>query len=427
MIKRFVYIPFLLFSLIGVSQAPITDNGVLACLTTDYSELVINSNQLDTVAAGYKEALNCNGYGIADASFLLFFDSIQQLHLEDNAITNFPNLSVLTALNFLQATGNQVTELPVFPSTMEYVYFSNNDIDGTIDLGPYPMLRHFYMGNNHIDSLIGLEGLVAISQLGLGTNELVHLDPLSNLDKLTHFYMSRNKLSTIGDLNLDAKLRFFHVGNNMLQILPKVTLASDADVRAANNGFTFEDLLGLVDQVQLDSLDFSYSPQDSREVELRAMYNQGDELIWEIPFDQDISSNYYLWYKDSILVDSTTTGLLAITDLKPRDSGSYYCLVKNTTLNDLTISIDPISVTVYALPNDDEPLIVSPNGDGESDTYYFNGEGSVAIYDRLGKMIRNFDAPFLWDGNAATGKTLPIGTYVITIDGEFFNQVTIIR
>lgn len=427
MIKRFVYIPFLLFSLIGVSQAPITDNGVRECLTTDYPELVINSNEIDTVASSYKESLNCNGYGIEDASFLLFFDSIQQLHLEDNAITSFPDLSVLTELNFLQATSNQVTEFPVFPSTMEYIYFSNNDVSGTIDLGPYPMLRHFYMGTNEIDSLIGLNNLSELEQLGLGANQLVHLDPLTNLDKLTHFYMSRNKLTTIGDLNLDAELRFFHVGNNMLQILPKVTLASDADVRAANNGFTFEDLLSLGEAIFSDSASFNYSPQDSREVDMGAMYNQGDELIWEISFDQSVATNYYLWYKDSVLLDSTTTGVLTIPNLKPADSGDYYCLVKNIALDDLAISIEPIAVTVYALPNEDEPLIVSPNGDGESDTYYFNGEGSVAIYDRLGKMIQNFDAPFLWDGKAATGKTLPIGTYVITIDGEFFNQVTIIR
>ncbi|GAB1482011.1 hypothetical protein MASR2M78_08260 [Treponema sp.] len=76
-----------------------------------------------------------------------------------------------------------------------------------------------------------------------------------------------------------------------------------------------------------------------------------------------------------------------------------------------------------------DPLrILSPDGDGNKDTFSINQTGSVeelwtaGIFDGAGTKVRNLDirnaapAPFIWDGKDDTGKVVPDGVYKYQIE-----------
>jgi hypothetical protein len=61
---------------------------------------------------------------------------------------------------------------------------------------------------------------------------------------------------------------------------------------------------------------------------------------------------------------------------------------------------------------------ISPNGDGDHDSYTFESSGTVSIYNKNGILVNKFNAPYTWDGTDFSGKLVDVGLYFIYINNE---------
>ncbi len=71
--------------------------------------------------------------------------------------------------------------------------------------------------------------------------------------------------------------------------------------------------------------------------------------------------------------------------------------------------------------------IFTPNEDGSGDEYFIPADGIVQIYNRHGIIIRELIAPTYWDGKDADGNPVPMGSYIMKMEGRNPIPITIIR
>lgn len=74
----------------------------------------------------------------------------------------------------------------------------------------------------------------------------------------------------------------------------------------------------------------------------------------------------------------------------------------------------------------DRPVF-SPNNDYVDDDYFISDIGEAEVYDRHGIKVSEFQTPIYWDGTDQQGQRLPMGTYLIVINGEKVIIITILR
>jgi internalin A len=71
--------------------------------------------------------------------------------------------------------------------------------------------------------------------------------------------------------------------------------------------------------------------------------------------------------------------------------------------------------------------VMTPNGDGITDTYYIEKKGKVAVYDLQRVLVNTLQAPIVWDGMDRNGALLDAGFYILIMEGEKPIYLTIIR
>jgi len=91
------------------------------------------------------------------------------------------------------------------------------------------------------------------------------------------------------------------------------------------------------------------------------------------------------------------------------------------TAYSLQISFSPACMSNYTtlikMPAlDCNEAFMTPNNDGDMDTYLFTGKGSLVIYDKYGKEVKRANLPYEWDGSGNSGLVQP-GYYIVVING----------
>lgn len=71
--------------------------------------------------------------------------------------------------------------------------------------------------------------------------------------------------------------------------------------------------------------------------------------------------------------------------------------------------------------------VITPNGDGISDTYFIEETGTAKIYDLRRKLIKTLSAPATWDGTNHSGALLDAGFYIIILNDKTPIYITLIR
>ena len=250
-----------------------------------------------------------------------------------SVIGSLPNtIGELCNLETLRLNGNLL--LGEIPSSigdltnLKTLSLNNNFLTGSLpnSIGALSNLNLLNLTNNSLDGIIPSEigGLGAIDYIGLSDNNFVGTVPesIEQLNNLYNLYLSGNQFTKIPDLTTLPQLTHFHVYNNQL---------------------SFDDLL------PYQNLNYQLFEQDTFTNDTVLSGEYGDELIIDLGFDEDISSNEYTWFKDG---DSITTiygeNKLVINSLSPDDSGQYFCKITNDsfpstliyTLNSQTITVE---------------------------------------------------------------------------------------
>jgi hypothetical protein len=61
--------------------------------------------------------------------------------------------------------------------------------------------------------------------------------------------------------------------------------------------------------------------------------------------------------------------------------------------------------------------VITPNGDGKNDSYYVGNTGTIQVLSKEGRVIKELPVPGPWDGTDNTGEVVPMGLYIILING----------
>ena len=166
------------------------------------------------------------------------------LSLYNRGLTEIPDLSKCTSLQYLYLNGNQLTELPDLSvlASLRYLYLNNNQLTTLLDLSALTSLNYLYLSNNQLTELPDLRALTSLQLLDLSNNQLTEIPELSALTSLQELYLGNNQLTELTPSI--AKLRnLYHldVSYNRLVSLPVeiIQLPSSCSVNVMHNRITY--------------------------------------------------------------------------------------------------------------------------------------------------------------------------------------------
>lgn len=446
-----LYIILLLLCVSTWAQSIVINDAELKrCLVTEYPLLMNPDSTMDKASANnFNNQVVCKGYAIEDVSTLSEFTQAWEVYLEGAKLTDLspvlnmqnlsklvflnceiavlPDLSPLTNLNYLDVESCGLQNFPTLNSSMITVILKNNIFE-TVNINKnYPELTQLLLTGNRINSIQGFEHTPMLKKLFLGGNQLTELPSLEALDSLEALHLWSNQLTEIQGLENKPNLTELTINNNQFETLPNLGSTKPTNYSITANRLTFEDLTPLLSWFNFAGNTSEYAKQANQGSAQSFTINPGQDWKWSLSFDTDVTSNYYLWYKDSSLIDSTDIGEFSVTNFTTTDEGVYYCEVKNTLIDSLTISVEPQTVTVNSIEELKKPIAFSPNGDGDYDELFIKFEGNTEIYDSRGNLIIELQTPATWDGTTSLGAQAPFGYYFIKVNGQHKLSVTLVR
>ena len=340
---------------------------------------VMQGNQLDiakaAVLAGTLDLRNSN---ITDATGIQYFTSIITLDLNNNQLTTIPDISAinglvnfyasnnkltsipdmtsLTQLRDFQVMNNQLTALPDFSGAtgLLFLYCSNNKITVLPPLTLFPNLINLVIGENPFTNPIDFSPCTNLKELHIhktGTDTIIGLEKLT---KLTMLYAWRNNIRDLSGLDSIKTLTLCLAFENLLKDLPYI--ANKPNLNSFNVYgclLTFEDIIPVLQQTPPAT--FVYQPQlpiPFQDITARAE----NSLTLSYPIDTPHPANKYVWIKNGVKLDSSSSPNFTFNPLTFPDSGNYILKVYNPSAPLLKLRSDTFKISVrpcieFSLPS----------------------------------------------------------------------------
>lgn len=147
----------------------------------------------------------------------------------------------------------------------------------------------------------------------------------------------------------------------------------------------------------------------------------------EFPYQSDLSVDtsevdYIDWYIDDMWVSQTTDLNYLFDDIAVHDIIVVGTNANSGCIDTLNFQLNVESPGFVFIPN-----AFTPDGQGPNNTFKVVSQDfetvTLKIFDRWGSLVYEWhDAALGWDGKSFDGQDLPIGVYVLTVDGFFKNQ-----
>lgn len=306
-----------------------------------------------------------------------------------NALWQMPNIASLEfTRNKLSTTiPREIGNL----TKLRAINFEGCDLSGTVptEMGNLNKLQCLYLANNP-----NLTGKIPIS--------------FRNLTDLRIFNLNYSKIDSLPDL---SNLPYF----------PNVDCGDGYFI--CENRLTFDDILP---QMPVRSrAKYEFCGQDSVFHDTTITVNEGSDWVLNLGFDGGLTSNTYRWSRNDTLISSLTSrqNRLILRGVKSEQAGVYTCAITNDIVTDLTLKTHKIRLIVKPKPTNtvtpDEPLGITPNGDGMNDFLIFDEittgnypKNELIIKNRWGQTVfskTKYDND--WSGKTTNGDDLPAGTY----------------
>ena len=282
--------------------------------------------------------------------------NLSAIYLSENQLSGpIPaEIGNLTNLGILELQNNEITGS--IPSTignmtnLGEVWLYSNQLTGEIpaEIGNLTNLGQLWLNNNQLSGEIPAEigNLINLGRLSLSNNLLTADLPIEmeNLVDLTELYLNSNQLTgaiPIGIGNL-TNLVSLDIGGNQFEELAQLTSLIALEYFSINyNQFTFEDI---EPNLNVASVDFTYSPQDSVYIEESIDIYPGEDVTLHSIIGGE--NNSYLWKQNGAEVG--TDSVYSITNADFADSGIYTCEITNSLATELTIYRRPIELNVLS-------------------------------------------------------------------------------
>lgn len=430
------------------------------------TELIIDSNSIgslpDISSVNKLTTLKVSHNKLSVLPDLSSLARLIELNVSENNLLNLPDLSSLSQLEILKAGGNQIS---VFPKISNLTKLTILDL-----------------GNNNLTSLNKFDLLVNLRTLELSYNQLTTPPNLSKNLLIRDLYLNNNKLDTLNISWIPPNARNIRVEKNFLtwdDIVPLSTInnystkvkvspqnaINSVKVLNYNRGskvfelYPFDQSISQITYSWLkNGVTFS---SDSMLSILRVQYSDSGSYKPELrhpSFPTLVITGYTIKLVIKECIDTTgitykitpitcsQTGTIKI-ESKPSNANKY-CLY-SPLLPDSLVSLSGeflhlkfpsytlkifdqnncyITITSTILIKTDvcQEIIITPNGDGDKDNYYFFQKGTLKIFNNQGLLIDTIQCPTTWTPQYQN-QTLPIGYYHAYLnDGEEKMGITVI-
>ncbi|MBY0424099.1 MAG: hypothetical protein K2Q22_00550 [Cytophagales bacterium] len=382
-------------------------------------------------------------------------DSLVSLYIHSNFLDTLPNLSNLKRLTLLHLFNNKLKSIPGLENLVS--------------------LRNLYIYYNQFNRLPSLENLPNLTDVRANNNLLTEVPAFAPHNKIKTLRFENNRISKLPDFTLfDSLVQVRLQGNyltfNQLEKITVVpnyssifmispqsgiktgkmisikvedvyTLRTQVDTTVAGVKYIWFKNGQVIDTVSNDSFTFTktnFSDSGKYYCNLRL------ESLPELTLQTD---TFTLTVNPCVNVktithtvfgaDCNNSGIVQVSSNPALDAGSTFSIKGGTSgkeylsaegkfvdLLEPTYTLKiisangcetayPVSITVPIKPCSD--VLITPDNDGNMDTYFFSGKGPVKIYDKRGYLIKTLTAPTEWDCTSDKGK-VPVGYYMADIN-----------
>ncbi len=228
------------------------------------------------------------------------------------------------------------------------LHLGNNNLNGTIpvDIGALTSLTEAFLGYNNLTGEIPKEigKLQKLRNLALEYNQLTGNVPLEVISTLASNGSSYDSLG---------------LNNNNLSGLPIFPASTETFAGGIdNNQFTFEDI---APNVSFFDRYFPYSPQAAIGKDTTVLLKEGSYYDIDLGIDETVTDNQYIWFRDSIAIDTVYVNSYTFSAITMSDEGVYTCEVTNPRAPELTLYSKPI--TIHVTPQYRNPEISAMKSD----------------------------------------------------------------
>ena len=301
-------------------------------------------------------------------------------------------------------------------SALQTLFLYENQLSGKIppEIGNLTKLTQLILGSNQLSGSIPSEigNLTALQILWLYYNQLSGTIPqeIGNLTQLIQLYLNNNQLSgsiPTGISNLTT-LQYFRLDNNQFTNLSLLPASMINGATLGGNYFTFDDIVPNLSHIS------TYSPQAIVGDTKTSTVTIGSSYSINLGIDASLTTNVYKWYKDGVLYSTTSVNHLDFSSIKLSDAGVYTCTITNPGAPLLTLTSNPVTISVTGLQITTQPLSVSQCS-GASATFSVAATGTTALtysWRKNGTAIANTNkASYTIDNISATDA----GSYDVVI------------
>jgi len=387
-------------------------------------------SKIPTLKSDSLKILLLNGNQLAILPSLDGVPNLKELDVANNKITELPSLNKLVSLQKIICMGNQLIAFPPIYSLKNLVALdlSYNKLTEIPKTPKENVIQTFNLNNNLIDKLPDTFIFPSLKKLFLYDNnltfkELIKTTSVPNYNTLFAVF-SQNKLRVgkkiwvkenepfslwtgidagIQNTTYEWKLPNGNVASlsKDLFTLPSISLSDSGFYTCQLRHPSFPNLVLYTDSFYVKVIPCP-NPSAFSFTNSSISCNKSGSLSIKNLQNQTVS--YILQNDFSGTTSVSTTGFFA--GLSER---KYWLSFKNTT------GCETAPIEIFIPKEECRQVLITPNGDGESDTYFFTQTGKVTIYDKRNSIVKTFSIPSEWDGSGKNGKVSP-GYYIADIN-----------
>lgn len=481
----FFAMAILSFEMKGQTTIALPDTNFAKYLTISYSWIMSGNRLIISEAAKIKRPLNLTGRNIRNAQGIQYFTGTSAIDLSNNLLTSLPDFLRNDTLDALVLNNNQLTQLPDLSrlTKLHSLDVVANQLTQLNGIEKLKSLQKLICNENVIRQLPALDSLPNLIALDASYNQIVQFPSVGKANKIQVIHLNDNKLTALPDSLHFPKLKKMWLYNNHLTFsdLSKLTSVKGYDTLFAvyqqleiREGRTLQAKeyssfslschtdSGLVNTTHTwykdgsiyqkgQTLSFSkalptvagkYVCVITNSSVFKNLNLQTDTFNVSITPCIDVSKFFY----STVSINCKRSGQVLVQDkahqqvtyvLKSTASSHHYTTINGTfsglsepsyqlLFHDANGCEKEYPTEIKILKEECKQALITPNGDGESDSFYFTHTGSVTIYDKRGEIVRVLSIPNEWDGIAKNGRVSP-GAYLADINnGEELLNISVV-
>lgn len=337
-------------------------------------------------------------------------------------LSEVPDVSNLSALEFLNVGYNNIRTLPDFSANTQLItiYANDNLLTSFEDMTVLPNLDKARLYNNQL-SFEDFERLLAIPSYS-DIYKIIPQNPLPNPVDAHYFEYDEVDLEIGLDQSTTGKTYHWYKDDVLIWEGSEDTLLIDSAKIDDSGAYYFTITHSGFPDLTLSSVTRNTTVEsclnpDAFTIEIIGASCDKAGTIKVIPGNQPQEGlSYILESKLSKRVFESYDGVF------PNLNNPEYTLYAKA--GDRCVKLVNESILLPTV--ECEEAFFTPDGDGIDDTFYFPQEGVAKIYNKWGQLIQQLNVPAEWDGQTNSNSMIQPGYYTVEINGEKAFNISVV-